>query len=386
VARPSKPAYPITRGKSHVPIACQLNAEYWLTDAGHAAHLTLDTFRQRLMLGKGEVTDELIVHLLSQMEAETRIGWRDTHLRNALLNLAAAQAHSSLLQWLDGLTWDHTARLDRFFIDICGADDNAYSEACAKVMFLSAVARAYRPGCKADVMVVLCGAQGIGKSKTVLALVPDEAWFTDDLGGDLHERRIAEALQGKWIVEFGEFARINRATIDMTKSFLTRLTDRYRPAYGRVAKDFPRQCIFIGTTNSRQPLQDVENRRFMPLWCPRYFVDLTPHDRDQLWAEAVYRYRQDERWWLTDKALIALTKAHQEAARQADAWEDVLSEKLAHQSETSMSEVSTLLGIKVDRLDKPTQIRLGLAMQALGWEKRRVRNGRVLTYIYERTP
>jgi hypothetical protein len=45
-----------------------------------------------------------------------------------------------------------------------------------------------------------------------------------------------------------------------------------------------------------------------------------------------------------------------------------------------------LLGIKVDRLDKPTQIHLGLAMQALGWEKRRVRNGRVLTYIYERTP
>jgi hypothetical protein len=74
------------------------------------------------------------------------------------------------------------------------------------------------------------------------------------------------------------------------------------------------------------------------------------------------------------------------ARAEADAWEDVLSEKLAHQSETSMSEVSTLLGIKVDRLDKPTQIRLGLAMQALGWEKRRVRNGRVLTYIYERTP
>jgi putative DNA primase/helicase len=57
----------------------------------------------------------------------------------------------------------------------CGAADDDYSRACAKVMFLSAVARAYRPGCKADVMVVLCGAQGIGKSRTVLALVPDEA-------------------------------------------------------------------------------------------------------------------------------------------------------------------------------------------------------------------
>jgi predicted P-loop ATPase len=357
-----------------------------LTEAGHADSVSLDTFRQRLMLGKSEISDEIIVHLLGQIETETGIPWRDTHLRNALLNVGAANGHSSLLDWLNGLAWDQTARLDRFFVDVCGAADDAYSRACAKVMFLSAVARAYRPGCKADVMVVLCGNQGIGKSKSVLALVPDEAWFTDDLGGDLHERRIAEALQGKWLVEFGEFARINRSTIDMTKSFLTRLTDRYRPAYGRVAKDFPRQCIFIGTTNNRQPLQDVENRRFMPLWCPQYFIDLTPTYRDQLWAEAVQRYQAGEPWWLTDTALIALAKDHQETARHADAWEDVLSEKLVHQSLTTMSEVWTLLGIKVDRLDKPTQTRIGLAMQALGWERRRVRNGRVLTYVYERTP
>jgi hypothetical protein len=103
-----------------------LNAEHWLKDAGHAPQLTLDTFRQRLMLGKSEVTDEIMVHLLGEMEADTRIAWRDQHLRNAMLNLASDQAHSSLLNWLDHLTWDHTARLDRFFIEVCGAADDAY--------------------------------------------------------------------------------------------------------------------------------------------------------------------------------------------------------------------------------------------------------------------
>jgi predicted P-loop ATPase len=186
------------------------------------------------------------------------------------------------------------------------------------------------------------------------------------------------------LVEFGEFARINRATIDMTKSFLSRLTDRYRPAYGRTAKDFPRQCIFIGTTNNRQPLQDVENRRFMPLWCPQYFIDLTPTYRDQLWAEAVSRYQAGEPWWLTDASLLTLAKQRQEEARQADAWEDILSEKLANQQHTTMAEVWTILGIKVDRLDKPIQTRLGLAMQALGWERKRVRSGNIRSYIYER--
>jgi putative DNA primase/helicase len=92
----------------------------------------------------------------------------------------------------------------------------------------------------------------------------------------------------------GEFARINRSTIDVTKSFLSRLTDSYRPAYGRVARDFPRQCIFIGTTNNPKPLQDVENRRFLPLWCPKTFIDLRPQERDQLWAEAVHRYQAGE--------------------------------------------------------------------------------------------
>jgi predicted P-loop ATPase len=151
-----------------------------------------------------------------------------------------------------------------------------------------------------------------------------------------------------------------------------------------VARDFPRQCIFIGTTNNRQPLQDVENRRFLPLWCPQYFIDLTTQTRDQLWAEAVHRYHTGEPWWLTSKTMINLAKTHQEDARQSDAWEEIISEKLANQYETTMSEVWTFLGLKVDRLDKPTQTRLGLAMQALGWERKRVRSSKVRSYIYER--
>jgi hypothetical protein len=82
--------------------------------------------------------------------------------------------------------------------------------------------------------------------------------------------------------------------------------------------------------------------------------------------------------------MIDLAKLHQEDVRQADAWEDILSEKLANQHETTMSEVWTFLGLKVDRLDKPTQTRLGLAMQALGWERKQVRNGHQRTSIYRR--
>jgi putative DNA primase/helicase len=380
------PAYPITRGPSKAPISCQINAEHWLTINGYTDAITLDTFRQRLMFGQSEVSDEIVVHLLSEMETSTLVSWRDAHLRNALMNLGYAQASSSLVTWLNGLAWDGTARLDQFFIEVCGATDDAYTQACAKVMFLSAVARAYKPGCQADVMVVMIGNQGIGKSKNLMSLVPEDAWFTDDLGGDLDQRRASEGLQGKWLVEFGEFARINRSTVEMVKAYISRRTDRYRPAYGRFAKDYPRQCVFIGTTNNPHPLQDLENRRFMPLRCPQAFIELKPDGRDQLWAEAVARFKGGEKWWIDEKSIIDKAKDHQEAARHGDVWEEVLSDKLVNQQETSMTEVANLLGIKMDRLDKATQTRIGLVMQALKWHRKRVRNGTTLGYVYERRP
>ena len=101
----------------------------------------------------------------------------------------------------------------------------------------------------------------------IASLCPDPAWFADDLGCDLFDRKAGEGLRGKWLVEFSEFSRINRATLDVVKAFVSRRVDYYRPAYGRVHKDFPRTCVFVGTTNDAHPLHDRENRRFMPIQC-----------------------------------------------------------------------------------------------------------------------
>jgi predicted P-loop ATPase len=382
--KPSRKPYPILRGKDHHLISCQINAEHWLRLSHHADALTYDRFRQRLMYGESEVSDELLIEFLSEMEDDTGIPWRDHHLRNAVIHVATQHATSCLTAWLDGLAWDEKARLDTFFT-ICGAPADPYTAACARVLFLSAVARAYQPGCQADVMVVMIGRQGIGKSQSLISLVPDESWYTDDLGSDLHERRAAEGLQGKWLVEFSEFARINRATNDMVKSFISRRTDRYRPAYGRTAKDFPRQCIFIGTTNDAQPLKDVENRRFMTIECPGYFVSIGASERDQLWAEAVHRYRHSEPWWILDKPLQDAIREHAEEARQHDPWEEVLRPWLQDVTQTTQHEVARLLDIPEVRLDRSLKTRLGIALAALGFRHKRVREGDQLKYRYERS-
>lgn len=359
------------RNEHKRPISCQHNALVWLATHGYESRIAMVAFRQVITIDGESLSDELVIDMVRRMEADAMMHWAEIHVRHAIINVGSRHAFSSVKRWLDSLLWDHKNRLWRFFTDTYGAELTDYSDACARVMFLSAVARAYQPGCKADVMVVLIGEQGIGKSQGIEKLVPEQAWYTDDLGGDLSDRRAGEGLQGKWLIEFSEFARINRATLEMVKSYLSRRVDHYRPAYGKMAKDFPWQCIFIGTTNNPIPLQDIENRRFMPIRCPNILVDIAPTDRDQLWAEAVARYKQGENWWVTDRALLETVKRHQEEARQHDEYEDLLKTELKLVTKITLAEVAKRLGIQPRDLDKPTQTRLGLVMKAIGFVRKR---------------
>lgn len=363
-------------------ISCQHNALLWLATHHRPEHTGLDTFRQMILFDGTPLTDDLTIEIVRQMEDQLRMPWTNTHVYNALVSLGNQHPFSSLTRWLDTLSWDGKKRLNYFFANMYGAEVSDYTAACATVLFLSAVARAYDPGCKADVCVTLIGPQGIGKSRGVEALVPDPAWYTDDLGGDLNDKKASESLQGKWLVEFSDFARINRSTIEVVKSFLSRRFDRYRPPWGRVARDFPRQCTFIGTTNNPIPLQDLENRRFMPVHCPADLGDIASI-RDQLWAEAVHRYRQGDHWWIEDRSILATVKDRQEDARQHDEWEEILRTALLGRTRTTLVEAADCLGFKPYQLDRSNQTRLGLVLRALTFVGKREGSGARERY-YER--
>jgi hypothetical protein len=371
-------------GAQGKPISSQHNALLWLSAEGYTDRIALDTFKQGIAVDGAPLTDDVTIEMVRQMEASTLVRWTETHVHSAIVSLGNRRAHSSLTTWLNSLRWDKTKRLDTFFAHTYGAEYSTYTSACGYVLFISAVARAYQPGCQADVVVVLIGDQGIGKSRGIADLVPDSTWYTDDLGGDLYDKKAGEGLQGKWLIEFGEFARINRATLDVVKAFLSRRVDHYRPAYGRIAKDFPRQCVFVGSTNNDQPLQDLENRRFMPVKCYDQIADIAPQ-REQLWAEAVYRYKEGEPWWVTDKTLLTTVKEQQENARQHDEWEEILRESLKPLTQITLSEAANRLHISVDHLDKSTQTRLGLVMKAIGFIRKRESSGdRAWYYVREK--
>ena len=239
-------------------------------------------------------------------------------------------AFNDVQSYLKGLTWDGTPRLDTLCVDYLGAEDTPYTRAVTRKAFTGAVARAMQPGAKFDQMTILSGPQGIGKS-TLLDKM-SMGWFNDSIR-TFEGKEASELLQGVWIVEIAELDAFRRSDVSRIKQFISQRADRFRAAYGRHVKEMPRCCVFFGTTNSPDYLQDrTGNRRFWPVDVGRQravrsvWRDLD-HDLDQLWAEAAARWRVGEPLYL-DGDLDAAARAQQEAHREVGAREGLILEFL----------------------------------------------------------
>lgn len=228
--------------------------------------------------------------------------------------------------FLASLTWDGTPRLDSLFIDYLGAEDKPYVRAVTRKAFTAAVARAMEPGCKYDTMLILSGPQGIGKS-TLLDKM-SKGWFNDGIR-TFEGKEASELLQGVWLVEIGELDAFRQTDVARIKQFLSLRADRFRAAYGRHVKDIPRCCVFFGTTNTPAFLRDrTGNRRFWPVDVglqPRKMLvwDALEKNVDQIWAEAVMRWRMGESLFLIG-ALEIEAQNEQEAHREVSSKEGII--------------------------------------------------------------
>ncbi len=245
-----------------------------------------------------------------------------------------ANAHSfneiqDMLESLKG-AWDGVPRLDTLFIDYLGAKDTAYNRAVTRKAFTAAVARAMTPGCKFDNMLILAGAQGIGKS-TLLDKM-SHGWFNDSIR-TFEGKEASELLQGVWIVEISELDAFRRTDVARIKQFLSLRFDRFRAAYGRNVEERPRSCVFFGTTNTAEYLQDTTgNRRFWPVDTgeqpptKNVWRDLDG-EINQIWAEAVMRWQAGEPLFLTG-AVEADALEKQEEHRETSGREGIVREFL----------------------------------------------------------
>lgn len=248
--------------------------------------------------------------------------WSPAKFKDALLAVVSAERrYHPIKDYFSGLNWDGKERLDTLLVDYMGAEDTPYVRAVTRKVLCAAVARIYEPGIKFDSMLVLNGPQGIGKS--TLYSILGQQWFSDSLSiADMRDKTAAEKLQGYWILEIAEMNGIKKVDVETVKSFLSRTDDKFRQAYGTVVESHPRSNIIVGSSNSESGfLRDVTgNRRFWPVTvtgkAPHHPWELT--EVDQVWAEALERYRAGEELYLKGSVAAEAYQRQQEAMESDD--------------------------------------------------------------------
>lgn len=188
-------------------------------------------------------------------------------IQNAFRVVASRHSFHPIRDHLNSLSWDGIPRVRYALHHFLGAEVSDYNENCLRLFMMGAVKRVFVPGCKFELMLVLTGGQGAGKSTFLRFLAIRDEWFSDDLKR-LEDEKIYQRLAGHWILEMSEMvATANAKSIEDIKSFLSRNKDTYKFPYDRYAADHLRQCVFAGTTNRIDflPMDRSGNRRFLPV-------------------------------------------------------------------------------------------------------------------------
>jgi predicted P-loop ATPase len=332
----------------------------------------------------GVPVDDLPVAAAALAQKEYAFGGGKHVMADALLRVARENPRDPLREYLGEVAWDGAPRLDTFLEAYVGAavdsdERRRYVRAVSRRWLISLVARALRPGCKVDTVLILEGAQGLGKSSALEALVGSEYFL--DTALDIGSKDSMQAIAGAWLVELAELASFRRADTERVKSFLTSKVDKFRPPYGATLLDSPRRCVVAGTCNPEEGVGYLKdrtgNRRFWPVAIDRRpDLDGIRRDRELILAEAVRALNAGERWHL-DHEEGALAAEETDLRMEEESpiitaigrwWRGERPERRPRQV-TSLDVAEMALKMDAREVDRSVQTQIGYAMTLLGFER-----------------
>ena len=344
-------------------------------------------------------TDEDSILLQTWMGNEVHpsfIVGRDT-VYDAVIVVAKANGYDPVIDWMSSLKWDGVHRLDSWTQTYLGAEDTDAHRLAGKWWLISAVARAFQPGCPAQHMLVLEGPQGIGKSTALKTLGGD--WFTDTPFA-IGDKDSYMTIAGSLIVEFAELSSVRRSKdVESVKSFITQAEDKFRAPYGRVVKTVKRRCVLAGSVNDSQYLSDPSgNRRFWPVKCTSVDVDGLRRMREQLFAEAVSEYRAGTKWFPENNAQREIMREQQAQRTHRDAWIDPIEKWISElrrdaipSADPDALTIPDVLagGLKIEHKrdwDRAAQMRVADCLRELGYDRHQIREGAIRKWVYRPSP
>ncbi len=295
----------------------------------------------------------------------------DKDLLPAVIRHARENAYHPVRDYLRAVKWDGTPRIDHWLTNCLGAANTEFIRTIARKTLVAAVARAFKPGCKADTMLVLEGPQGLKKSSAIAALFSDE-WTAESVNLFDQHNKMVMAMMGAWCVELAEFVAIARKDQNTVKGLISMKSDRVVLSYAKIATDHPRQCVFVGTINPDEfgyLTDSTGNRRYWPVRCTKIDLELLRKHRDQMWAEAYKAFLADEQWWLSDiEEGMARTQVAQR--EETDIWDEILLAKVKERSVQSTTIAAALqaIGVPNERMGKIERNRVAKVLRRIGFE------------------
>ena len=288
---------------------------------------------------------------------------------DGLCAVATRTEYHPVRDYLDALQWDGSTRFKRM-LRILGISSELEAKAL-RLWMISAVARVYDPGCKAHLLPIFHGAQGVGKSTTLQIL--GGPWYgSPSIDPESKDGQIVATRF--WLTEIEEIDKEFRArSASAWKAFVSKADDSIRLPYARKFSHIKRTFVFAGSTNARYFLTDPTGARRYPVIHITKRIDTRELERirDSVWGEIAYAYRSGEQWHPSSPEEGELSRASisQHSTAFADPWASKIVEWLHRNGITRWTVVQALDAIGVEcRFLMPAQHeRVTMIADALGW-------------------
>lgn len=369
------------KGKDPKPVCCPANVYQFLTTHLRGRTICRNEMTEEIEIDKTPVTEDAISKIHRELDRCSDVGgWSRAHIEATLAELAAQNPkRSPVRDYLNSLIWDGVGRVSSV---VGNALKTRYEHPIYKTFlekfFLSAVARAMQPGCKADLVLILQSPkQGTRKSTFFETLAFKREWFSDSMQG-ITDKDAKMDTGRRWIIEWSELSSTKSASHNALKAFVSSNTDQFRPPYAKQMIEKPRMCIIVGTTNDGTFFDAMQGeRRFMIVPVEQIDIDWIRQNRDQLWAEALHRWRAGESHWIDDSMVDQQHEANS-IARTIDPWEDVINDWIESEGTRIHGDMEYIIADEAQTAclkgvprewTKNDQMRLASVLRGLGFER-----------------
>lgn len=315
--------------------------------------------------------DELRVKIALELDMDVT---KDDSV-TAIRTLAKGQRYHPIKEYLQDVAESHKdvdlSIIDNLSTELFGND----SEICniyMKRFLIGSVARMMRPGTKMDNAIILHGAEGIRKSTFWNVLFGDD-WFSDSID-DSNGKDEKMLIHEYWCLEWSEFATVYKhKDIEALKKFLAQKIDSFRKPFERAISKHKRGCVFVGTTNNPEILQDPagRNRRFWIINVNQE-IDIARLEsiRDQLWAAAYHCWKRGDIHYIPERSREAhLQDKENEQFKASHPWQEIIESFLMGKDQTYLGELYDCLEIEKGRREARHQRQIAECLKILGWEK-----------------